>query len=415
MGAYLKNVHRITILMLISLAVLSISGCLNSTNATENDDGVLQNEPIISVSPDGKYRAEAFGTITEITAGGLFPYKGVRIISVDKEEVIWKMEPGGYTVSFTWSPDCKYVGIYYTGRIWGESIVVDVNEMKHISLPELDEVASHYDASVKPQEDRPDPYFEIQGWKDSETVIVNFRWTKADGDEFSGWYTFNVKTNEAAYYEHEAADIPKDIARIEFWSDSRTGYSNDKTVTDSKIINDIAAMIEESRELVDETKMSKLGGLFSRRPKIIVIGTDGSQEEIVYDYSSLYELGYIEIEGKKFEPDFKFFRYISGLKDYANFDPDIEPQVIELFARYNWTVNYKINTLNEKLPDNLKHKAGEYPEKIYWAYNNELSKQIGLDFSGYLGEDVVAEIFGLREPLPEFMKPMTDARGVILF
>jgi len=157
-----------------------------------------QNETIVSFSPDGKYRAEAYGRIDGITAGGLFPYEGIRILSVDNGDVIWEME-GGYTVSFTWSPDSRYAGIYHTGRTWGESVVIDVKDKKAISLPGLDGVASRYDVCAMPQEDRPDPYFEICGWEDSETIIVNFRWTKIDGEEFNGKYAFNVKTNEMFY------------------------------------------------------------------------------------------------------------------------------------------------------------------------------------------------------------------------
>lgn len=52
---------------------------------------------------------------------------------------------------------------------------------------------------VKPQESRPDTYFEIYGWEDSETVIVDFCLTKADGEKFNGQYTFNIKTNTVAY------------------------------------------------------------------------------------------------------------------------------------------------------------------------------------------------------------------------
>jgi len=81
----------------------------------------------------------------------------------------------------------------------GDSIIVDIENKEQISLPELDEIASHYNESVKPQENRPDPYIEITGWEDSETVIVDFCWTKADGDEFRGQYTFNVKTHEVVY------------------------------------------------------------------------------------------------------------------------------------------------------------------------------------------------------------------------
>ncbi|HOP93229.1 DUF4830 domain-containing protein [Acetivibrio thermocellus] len=60
-------------------------------------------------------------------------------------------------------------------------------------------------------------------------------------------------------------------------------------------------------------------------------------------------------------------------------------------------VDCKVNTLKEKLPDNLKHKVEEYPVEIYWAYNNELTKKIGFDFTKYPGKDVVVlEIYRLR-------------------
>ena len=52
--------------------------------------------------------------------------------------------------------------------------------------------------------------------------------------------------------------------------------------------------------------------------------------------------------------------------------------------------------------------AGEYPTKIYWAYNNELSKSIGLDFSKFMGTEVWIKIYNLNEPLPEFLKPQSD-------
>lgn len=232
----MKNVHKIINYIIISLTVLSMTSCSKSVNAVKNDNETLantnsqltkevkgledslaqekeeqsiitnttqemysENETIASLSPDGKYRAEAYGTITRITAGGLFPYEGIRILNVDNDDVIWRMEPGGYTVSFSWSPDSSYAGVYYTGRIWGESIVVDIKDKKSISLPKLDEIASRYGESAKPQENRPDPYLKISGWENAETVIVDFSWTKVDGEEFSGQYTFNIKTNTVVY------------------------------------------------------------------------------------------------------------------------------------------------------------------------------------------------------------------------
>ncbi|NLG89266.1 MAG: hypothetical protein GX494_08685 [Clostridiaceae bacterium] len=212
----MRNAREIVIFIFIFLTVLLMAGCLKETDtiaanvpatdtvpadtakldSVSTDVIIRENETITSLSPDGKYRAEAYGTVTTITAGGFYPYEGIRIYDIERNEVLWEMEPGGYTVSFIWSPDGKCVGIYYTGRIWGESIVVDIEKKQQISLPKLEEIASFYGEDVKPQEDRPDPYFEISGWENSETAVVDFRWTKANGDEFSGRYLYNVKTKE---------------------------------------------------------------------------------------------------------------------------------------------------------------------------------------------------------------------------
>src|SRR5690606_11504438 len=100
--------------------------------------------------------------------------------------------------------------------------------------------------------------------------------------------------------------------------------------------------------------------------------------------------------------------------EYGEYDTDIDKEVSQLFEKYNWTIDYKVNAIKEKLPSNFKHVAGEYPIKIYWAYNNELSKSIGLDFSNYLGNTVEVEIYRLREPLAKYMKPRLNARGIVI-
>lgn len=208
-----------------------------------------------------------------------------------------------------------------------------------------------------------------------------------------------------------------DITKIQLILDTDGPYWNEVkpiSITDNKMIHDIMAMIEESKPLTDESKMGRMSGMARKNNKLIVTGADGTKKEIIFAYDTLYEIGYIEIDGEKIEPDYSFFRYVADLNEYTNPDTNIEQQVLQVFDKYNWTIDYRINTLKEKLPENLKHKAGEYPVKIYWAYNNELSKQIGLDFADYLGKDVVVEIYRLREALPEFMKPRRDARGIVL-
>jgi guanyl-specific ribonuclease Sa len=110
-----KYVFKIsTVFILLLIVVLIISGCSmgadskyesssrTSPKETESSvqENIPQNETMVLLSPDGKYRAEAYGTLTDITAGGFFPYEGVRVIDVKSEEVLWNKEPGGYTVKF---------------------------------------------------------------------------------------------------------------------------------------------------------------------------------------------------------------------------------------------------------------------------------------------------------------------------
>lgn len=193
-------------LIFILAAIVLMTGCSEQNKPVTGDDeslsgetyNISENETVISLSPDEKYRAEAYGTRTDVTAGGIFPYEGIRIINTESDEVIWETNPGYYQVNFLWSPDSRYLGIYYVARIWGDSIVVDVTEKKTVSLPALEDIALLFDEDVRPQEDRPDPYFEITGWEDSETVVVDFRWSVKDGQQFSGRFNFNVKTGEVS-------------------------------------------------------------------------------------------------------------------------------------------------------------------------------------------------------------------------
>lgn len=218
------------------------------------------------------------------------------------------------------------------------------------------------------------------------------------------------------YHMYKTPDEFKDIIKIEFMLvDGGPHMANNILVTQDKKIYDIMSMIEESEPLTDESKINdKMSGMARENNKMIITKVDGSKNEMAFSYDTLYEVGYIDIDGEKIKPDYSFFRYVYELEEYTNSDTKIEQRIVELFDKYNWTVDYKINTSTWKLPENLKHKAGEYPIKIYWAYNNELSKKIQFDFTGYLGRDVVVEIYRLREQLPEFMKPRRDARGIVL-
>ena len=191
------------IFLAILMVIFLCGGCTAKAAQSSGDDqpptALPQNQTKTVLSHDGKYRAEAYGTVTTITAAGLYPYEGIRVVDTSNDEVIWKMEPGYYVVDFVWSGDDRYVAIYYEARIYGESIVLDVQDKKVTSLPMLDEIAAHYDQSVKPQENRPDPYFKITGWEDKDTVKVEFRWNKENAEYFEGKFDFNIQTGVATY------------------------------------------------------------------------------------------------------------------------------------------------------------------------------------------------------------------------
>ena len=187
------------VVLLIAIITVLCAGCDIKGNQAALEQvipmDILENQNITSLSPDGRYRAEAYGTNKNVTAGGLYPYEGIRVVHVESNEVLYKMS-GYYTVDFMWSPDSRYVGIYHEARVYGESIVFDTKEKRPISLPTLEDIASRYGEHVKPNEVRPDPYFRIVEWESEETVVVEFRWSKEDSEYFNGKFNFNVNTLE---------------------------------------------------------------------------------------------------------------------------------------------------------------------------------------------------------------------------
>jgi hypothetical protein len=89
-------------------------------------------------------------------------------------------------------------------------------------------------------------------------------------------------------------------------------------------------------------------------------------------------------------------------------------QAQELLSKYSWTTTGRQTTHRVTLPHSFQHYPGEFPIPIYWAYNNELSKAVGLDMEPYLGQRVKATVYELQEELPEFLYPYTEARAVVV-
>lgn len=210
----------------------------------------------------------------------------------------------------------------------------------------------------------------------------------------------------------KAADIKsilENVCKVELESGSKISFFT----ADKKIINDITDMLSVYNERINDPTLTERSGPFVA-DKLIFHKNDGTKNEILYMYNSNSRIQFLQISGQKFAMDSDFSRYLYSLLVYENHDTDIKEDSSKLFSKYNWTINYRINKFIKELPKDLKHSAGEFPTKLYWAYNNEFSRNIGLDYSQYLGVQIETEIYSLREPLPDFKKPQTDARGIIL-
>ncbi|NLB51861.1 MAG: DUF4829 domain-containing protein [Syntrophomonadaceae bacterium] len=236
----------------------------------------------------------------------------------------------------------------------------------------------------------------------------------------------NTITNQTAQKEaNEITDsavpdfekIYNNTVEIEVNFDPNGMYRDFQTIKikDGKMLSAILTMIGKSQIITDESKTNNMSGMATRENRLILAARDGSKKEIKFAFDDpAFAVGYLAIDEAKYDPGFSFFRYIKDFTEYQQFDTNINYAVMDLFGKYNWTVDYKVNSGNETLPSDLKHEAGEFPVEIYWAYNNELSKNIGLDYTGYLGKEVQVDIYRLREPLPDYMHPRMNARGIVL-
>jgi len=85
-----------------------------------------------------------------------------------------------------------------------------------------------------------------------------------------------------------------------------------------------------------------------------------------------------------------------------------------LLTRYGWTINQQISSHTVTLPNSFQHSPGDFPNAIYWAYNNEFNKAIGLDLAPYLGQTVQASLYLLNEPLPEEFRQSVKANAIVI-
>ena len=123
---------------------------------------------------------------------------------------------------------------------------------------------------------------------------------------------------------------------------------------------------------------------------------------------------YIEFPDGWYEIPGQFNSLLQALLQYPSASAEVNPADEDFLRQYGWSPFFRISTKHLQLPSAFQHRPGEYPIVLYWAYNNELNKDIGLDLTPYLGQTVEVSLYKISELLPEFMEPRRSTGRVVL-
>lgn len=180
-------------------------------------------------------------------------------------------------------------------------------------------------------------------------------------------------------------------------------------IKDKNIINDYLNLMSKN---VKKSSEEMSGG--SVKNQKLVFYTDNETIEVNYSYDDLDNFGFITYKGEDIYLDYDFFRLISSTYRYSPKESSIDEDARKLLKKYNWTPSFLIANHKIKISDDLKYAPEKGIDEVYWAYNLQFSKSIGLDFSNLLGEEVNAEVYYLLDPLPDLDTPIVDAKAVVL-
>lgn len=180
-------------------------------------------------------------------------------------------------------------------------------------------------------------------------------------------------------------------------------------IKDKNIINDYLNLMSKN---VKKSSEEMSGG--SVKNQKLVFYTDNETIEVNYSYDDLDNFGFITYKGEDIYLDYDFFRLISSTYRYSPKESSIDEDARKLLKKYNWTPSFLIANHKIKISDDLKYAPEKGIDEVYWAYNLQFSKSIGLDFSNLLGEEVNAEVYYLLDPLPGLDTPIVDAKAVVL-
>ena len=163
---------------------------------------------------------------------------------------------------------------------------------------------------------------------------------------------------------------------------------------ESKIYEFIDSTIQNS---LTPSKEYDFNNNYTNKYSVKLSGEAGEQSYELY-YDTLYDKAYIDKGDGIYEVSDDFARYIDSFLEHTNITVNIDDtDAAALFRKYGWTLDYRIGTKKVKF-NSLKILSGFNPNDYYFAYNNELSKDIGLDMSGYSdSSNIDVEIYRIYE------------------
>ena len=237
-------------------------------------------------------------------------------------------------------------------------------------------------------------------------------------DGYETWYIQDKNYNEIAvakepsYVTEVVYKTEYDKVKIELLSD-QMGFKleNMIEIREPKIISTIDLAIKAS---LISAQNSDLENNYTNQYKVELSHAIGGYSCKLY-YDTLYDKAYLVKDGGLSETNIDFARYIDSLLENTNIRAHIEdPKVLELFQSHGWTLDYQINQFKSNLED-INVLWDFNPNQYYFAYNNELSKDIGLDMSKYTNTtNIDVEIYRIHESMPKKFYPVQNARGIVV-
>ncbi|MEG6520557.1 M56 family metallopeptidase [Desulfotomaculum sp. 1211_IL3151] len=202
-----------------------------------------------------------------------------------------------------------------------------------------------------------------------------------------------------------------DRVKITFHSENKGFKTADEfETTDTKIVAYIDTTLRTSRTSAQE---DDLENNHTNQYTIKLSNEIGGYSCGLY-YDTLYDKAYIVKDGGLYETGTDFARYIDSFLENANITVHIDdPDAAALFHAYGWTLDYQLGGINYGL-NKIKVLSEFDPGTYYFAYNNELSKDIGLDMNRYATANIDVEIYRIHEPMPQEFHPIENCRGIVV-